>query len=241
MKVRVEGLTKRYGYDAALEDVTLELEPGRIAVVLGLNGAGKSTLLHCLAGLIAPTEGRILFDGEPFHRDRVDVRQRFAFLPDFPPFFPAMTVIEHCAMTLRLYGKDDESAEDRVFDLLKRFDMLPLATSHLGTLSRGQVYKAALIAVFAAEPELFLFDEPMASGMDALGLREFRDMVRAFTSRGGTALYTTQILSVAEQFSDEVILLHKGRLHASGPLGSLTRGRDFEEVFAMLRDEPSTV
>jgi ABC-2 type transport system ATP-binding protein len=168
----------------------------------------------------------------------VDVRQRFAFLPDFPLFFPTMSIIEHCAMTLRLYGRDDEGAEARVIELMRRFDILPLANSQLGALSRGQVYKAALVAIFAAGPELLMFDEPMASGMDALGLREFRDEVRLFTARGGTVLYTTQITSVAEQFSDDVILLHKGRLHASGPLPSLAQGRAFEEIFAGLRGEP---
>lgn len=237
MNVRVVGLTKRYGREMALDGVTVDLEPGRIAVVLGLNGAGKSTLLHCLAGLIAPSRGHILFDGEAFHRDRVDVRQRFAFLPDFPLFFTSMTVLEHCAMTLRLYGKDDEEAETRVVELLKRFDLLSLANAQLATLSRGQAYKAALVAVFAAEPDLLMFDEPMASGMDALGLREFRKMARYFASRGGTVLYTTQIISVAEQFSDEVILLHKGRLHVSGPLPALAQGQEFEDVFAALREE----
>jgi len=237
MKIELAGISKVFGRHRALNQIREEFAPGRVVAVLGLNGAGKSTLLHCLAGILSLNEGQVYFDDELFTRERVDLRRRFGFLPDFPIFFPWMNALEHIAMLLRLYGKDAPGAEERVLELLRNFDLLPMATARLATLSRGQIYKVALAGLIAAEPELWLLDEPMASGMDALGLRELRLRARAATSAGATILYTTQILSVAEQFSDEVLILHQGRVHARGPAGSLHASGELEEIMAALREE----
>jgi ABC-type multidrug transport system ATPase subunit len=236
VKVELAGISKVFGRQRVLHGVRLELEPGRIVALLGLNGAGKSTLLHCLAGLLSLNEGQIYFDDEAFTRDRVDLRRRFAFLADFPVHFLHMTVLEHVGMALRLYGADHGDAEQRVIELLRSFDLIPVAKKPLAQLSRGQVYKAALTALIAVNPELWLLDEPMASGMDALGLSEFRRRARAAAEQGATIIYTTQILSVAEQFSDEVIVLHEGRVRAQGAAGRLAGAGELEELFAALRD-----
>ena len=236
MKVELAGISKVYGRKRVLDRVRLEISPGRIVAVVGLNGAGKSTLLHCLAGILCLNEGEIFYDDTPFSRESVDLRRRFAFLPDFPIFFREMTALEHIGMALRLYEKDGPGAEDRVLELLHAFDLMPLANTRLPAFSRGQRYKVGLTALIAAEPELWLLDEPMASGMDALGLREFRGRARAAADAGATVIYTTQILTVAEQFSDEVIVLHQGRVHARGPVASLQANGELEAVLAALRD-----
>ena len=212
MKVELAGVSKDFGRNRAVDGVSEVFEPGKIVAVLGLNGAGKSTLLHCLAGICGLSAGEIYFDGEPFERERGDLRRRFGFLPDFPAFFPSMSGVEHIAMALRLYDRDTSEAQDLVLDLLRSFDVLSVAEAPLSTLSRGQAYKIALAALIAANPELWILDEPMASGMDALGLQQFRARARAAAEAGATILYTTQILSVAEQFSDEVLILHEGRV-----------------------------
>src|SRR6266545_4954449 len=98
VKIRTEGLSKSYGGVLALDAVSLEIDPGQIVAVLGANGAGKTTLLRCLAGIAAPSRGRIYYDGEQFFRKRVDLRRRLSFLPDFPPMFAHMTAGRHIAM-----------------------------------------------------------------------------------------------------------------------------------------------
>ena len=236
MKIELAGISKVYGRKRALDQIRLEVPAGRIVAVVGLNGAGKSTLLHCLAGLLSLSEGTIFYDDEAFTRERVDLRMRFGFLPDFPVFFNHMMPLQHIGMALRLYEKDGPSAEDRVLELLRGFDLMPVAGTPMVALSRGQIYKVALTALIAANPELWLLDEPMASGMDALGLREFRERARTAAEAGATVIYTTQILAVAEQFSDEVIVLHHGRLHAHGPVASLHADGELESVLAGLRE-----
>ncbi len=237
MKVELAGVSKIFGRKRALHEVREEFAPGRIVAVLGLNGAGKSTLLHCIAGILSLSEGQVWFDGEPFTRARTDLRRRFGFLPDFPLFFPWMNALQHAGMVLRLYERDGPGAEERVLGLLRAFDMLTLAEAPLATLSRGQIYKMALLALIAANPDLWLLDEPMASGMDALGLREFRARARAAADAGATILYTTQILAVAEQFSDEALILHDGRVRARGPVATLSATGELEALLAAFREE----
>ena len=212
--------------------------------MLGANGAGKTTLLRCLAGIAAADSGEILYDGEPFRRNRVDLRQRLFLLPDFPFVYSEMTVLRHIGMVLRLYGADRPGIEEAVIELLRDFDMLPLVDAALGTLSRGETYKAALSALLAADPEIWMFDEPFASGMDPRGLNAFRRRAAEAVRRGRTVIFTTQILELAENFADEVCILHHGRVHACDTLERLrvqmgSEGEDvLEEIFEQLHEIP---
>jgi ABC-type multidrug transport system ATPase subunit len=144
MQIALESLSKRYSKVRALDNVSLEIEPGQIVSILGPNGAGKTTLLRCLGGIVAPTSGDIRYDGESFYRGNTAVRRRIAYLPDFPIAFPNNTVLRHIGMVLQLYGVDGSTTESRVMDLLRGFDLMPLIETPMAKLSRGQAYKAAL-------------------------------------------------------------------------------------------------
>jgi len=222
--------------------VSFEVAPGQVIAVLGANGAGKTTLLRCLAGLVAPDRGLVLYDDGVFQRDRIDLRRRLHFLPDFPFLFLNRTILQHLGIVLRLYGAGGPGVEDRVLELLRQFDLLTLAQRPLGTLSRGQVYKAGLVAMLAADPELWLLDEPFASGMDPHGINAFKDCVQAAIGRGRTVIYSTQILEIAERFADRVCILDRGELRAFDSLAGLRNGpagagATLEEVFRQLRAE----
>ena len=114
MKVELQNVSKRYGATRALEDFSLTLEPGRIVAVIGLNGAGKTTLLRCLAGIVAPTAGEVLFDGQRFLRRDLALRRRLMFLPDFPPLFGHMNALQHIALLLRLYERETGGIDDEL-------------------------------------------------------------------------------------------------------------------------------
>lgn len=242
MLVELVGLTKRYRARVALDDVSLMIEPGQIVAVVGANGAGKTTLLRSLAAIIAPDRGEIRYNGEHFERDRVDLRKRLAFMPDVPFAQPGMSVLRHIGLVLQLYGATQAGIEETVIELLTDLGMLPLAEMRFGKLSRGQAYKGALAAIFAAAPELLIFDEPFASGMDPQGLTAFRRHARQAADRGQTVLYTTQLLDLAEDFCDRVCVLHRGRVAAFGTVDHLRRelqvgeGRVLEEIFSELHE-----
>jgi ABC-type multidrug transport system ATPase subunit len=236
-------VTKRFGRVAALDDVSLDIQPGQIVAVLGANGAGKTTLLRALAGNVAPDDGEILYDGELFRRDRIDLRRRFCFLADFPEVFPDMTLLRHIGMMVALYESERPGIEQTILELLREFALLPLIDAPLRTLSRGQAYKAALLGLLVVDPEVWMLDEPFASGMDPAGITGFRRHVRSALARGRTCLYTTQIVELAEGFSDAVCVLEEGRIAAFGAIDRLRHAsadnRELAHVLALLQvDSP---
>lgn len=241
MKIELRGVLKSYRAIRALDRVTLEVEPGQIVSFLGPNGAGKTTLIRCLAGIAAPDQGDIYFDDALFRRDRMDLRRRIHFLPDFPPQFWQQSILRNIAIVLRLFEADGPGAETRVLELLRDFDLLPLALRPISSLSRGQGYKAALVAMIAADREVWLLDEPFASGMDPHGIDSFKRHARLAASRGRTIIYSTQLLDVAERFSDRVCIIHQGEIRAFDTLEKLRdkagdKDNVLEEMFRQLRE-----
>jgi len=242
MKIKLESVSKAYGDVPALVDLSLEMEAGQIIVVLGPNGAGKSTLLHCLHGGASLDRGTIQYDGVVFSRDRMDIRKKIYFLPDYPPIFPHWSPLKHIGMVLRLYETMPAGIEDRVFELFRDLDLFPLASRPLSTLSRGQLYKSLLAGLIAVDPEVWLLDEPFASGMDPLGFNVLKRYAREAVQRGHTVIYSTQILELAESFSDKAIVLNGGKLYAFDSVKNLLGQTDpanasLEPLFNQLRTE----
>jgi ABC-type multidrug transport system ATPase subunit len=241
MKIELRGVLKSYRSIRALDHVSLQIDPGQIVSLLGPNGAGKTTLIRCLAGIAAPDKGAVYFDEQEFQRDRLDLRQRIHILPDLPFLFWDQSVLRNISIVLRLFEADAEGAENRVLELLRDFDLLPLALRPVHSLSRGQAYKAGLVALLAVDREVWLLDEPFASGMDPHGIDAFKRHARAAAARGRTIIYSTQLLDVAERFSDRVCVIHKGEIRAFDTLDRLReRASDkdnvLEEMFRQLRE-----
>jgi ABC-type multidrug transport system ATPase subunit len=241
LNIELRSVLKSYRSVRALDHVSLQIEPGQIVSLLGPNGAGKTTLIRCLSGIAAPDEGEVYFDEQEFRRDRLDLRSRIYMVADFPFLFWDQSVLRNIAMILRLYEADGPEAEDRVLGLLREFDLLPLALRPVNSLSRGQAYKVGMVSMLAADRELWLLDEPFASGMDPQGIDAFKRHARDAAKRGRTILYSTQILDVAERFSDRVCLIHKGEIRAFDTLEHLrSQAQDkdnvLEGMFRQLRE-----
>ena len=243
MKIEFRGVLKSYGSVRALDRVSAEIAPGQIIGLLGPNGAGKTTFLRCLTGIAAPDKGAVYLDDQEFRRDNLELRRRMLFLSDFPFHFWEQSILRNLAIVLKTYQADGPGIEDRLITLLADFDLLPLALRPVNSLSRGQAYKTALVGLLAVDPELWLLDEPFASGMDPQGIDAFKQHARAAASRGRTIIYSTQLLDVAERFSDRVCIIHKGELRAFDTLENLRSGAQdktnvLEELFRRLRESP---
>ena len=241
MHIELRGVLKSYGSLRALDRVSLRIDPGQIISLLGPNGAGKTTLLRCLAGIAGPDAGDIYFDDQEFNRDRLDLRRRLHILLDFPHLFGDQSVVRNIGITLNLFEAGNDGANERVLELLRDFDLLPLALRPVNSLSRGQSYKAALVALIAANRDLWLLDEPFASGIDPHGIDAFKRCARQAVAAGKTIIYSTQILDVAERFSDRVCVVHQGEIRAYDTLANLReRASDksnvLEELFRQLRE-----
>lgn len=240
MQVSLQHLTKRFGAVTALDDLSLDVSPGEVVAVLGTNGAGKSTLLRLLGAILVPTSGQILMDGELFGRDRIDLRKRLAFLPEFAPVYPSWSPLQQISMTVRLYDAETAESPRRIVDLLWEFDLLEVATSPLARLSRGQMYKTAVVAMLTVDPELWILDEPFATGMDARAVAAIRRHAIDAAKRGRTILFSTQLVEVVEPLASRIAVITRGQLTAWESVGSLRGKEDSldEKLTALLDADP---
>ena len=237
--LRAERLTKKFGWATALDGLSWNLEPGQIVALLGSNGAGKTTLLNMLAGCLLPDSGQVFMDDRLYTPDSVDLRRRFAFIPDIPPVPGGWSPLRFISSTLMLYGVTDDGLEARVMGILEQLDLREVAAWKLRQLSRGQAYKAVLAAFLAADPELWLVDEPFASGMDPRGLSCFKEYAREAIGRGRTIVFTTQIIEVAEQFAHRICVIERGRIVADDTPERLRATPAFASLVNHLRENPA--
>lgn len=229
MRIEFESAAKRYWGSTAFEDINLVIEPGSLVAVLGVNGAGKSTLLRCLATEVMLSQGKILFDGELLARDRMELRRRLHWIPDSPFGFQNMDMLAQIAVTLDAYAFLPDGIEEQIYELLKEFSLVECEFLPTTQLSRGQRTKMAMAAMIALDRELWLIDEPFASGVDPLGMKAFKKHVREATRRGNIVIYTTQILEIAETFADYIVVLNRGRMVAHGTIDEIREASSGEK------------
>lgn len=212
MHIELQNVCKTFRRTRALKNLNLSVPPSTIVSLLGENGAGKSTLLRILAGLCVPDSGMVRYDGTVFNRENLPLRKRLHFTPDMPLLFPDQSVARNIATFAALYEKPTVGREDHLSHWLEETGAAALMRKTAGNLSRGQFWKAGLGCVAMIEPELWLVDEPFASGMDAVGMAAFRRLARHLVDQGGTVIYTTQMVGMAAEFSDHVCVIREGEL-----------------------------
>ena len=214
MNLWIRTLSKKFPGVPVLSEVSADIEPGTLVALLGANGAGKTTLLRCLAALTAPDSGDILFDGHILRRSRLDLRRKLMFLPDFPDLFQDMEPLEIIALHLKLWQAETRPGiAERVADLMDKLQIASLCGIPALTFSRGQRYKTALAALVAVDPELWLLDEPFASGMDPQGIATFRQEAgQAVQERDRIIIYSTQMVELACGFSDKIAVISRGQM-----------------------------
>lgn len=230
MRIEFKSASKRYWGSKALDDINLVIEPGSLVAVLGINGAGKSTMLRCLATEAMLSNGKILFDGEELSRDRLDLRRRLNWIPDSPAGFPNMDLLAQIAVCLDAYAFLPDGIEETIYELLQEFSLIECEYRPVSQLSRGQRFKAAMVAMIALDRELWLIDEPFASGVDPLGMKAFKKQAIQSVRRGNTVMYTTQILEIAETFADYIVVLNRGGMIAHGTIDEIREASSGEKT-----------
>ena len=214
--LQIAGLTKRYGKKTAVDAVSFEVNGGEIVGLLGPNGAGKSTTLLCAAGLIRADAGSFVWDGRELGSAR---GQTIALIPETPDVYPMLTVWEHMvfvAKSCRLAS----SWEARAQMLLERFAMWDQRDALGADLSKGMRQKTLVAATVLASTPVLLFDEPMI-GLDPLGQRELREIIRDLRAQGIAIVISTHMLEQAQSICDRVVILKNGRNVASGTFEEL--------------------
>jgi ABC-2 type transport system ATP-binding protein len=224
--IAVESVTKRYGEIVAVDDLTFSVEPGTITGFLGPNGAGKTTTLRLLLGLVEPTAGEALVFGCRY-RELTDPARRVGAVLESNDFHPGRSGRDH----LRTLGLAAELPASRVEEVLALVEIEAVADRRAKTYSLGMRQRLGLAGALLGDPEVLVLDEP-ANGLDPAGVHWLRRFLRRFAEQGGTVLVSSHMLAEAAQTVDQVVIIDRGRLVATGHLGELTdQGRTLEDVY----------
>lgn len=207
--LEVQQLTKRYGKNLAVDDVSFVVETGRIGILLGPNGAGKSTVIKSVAGLLR-YEGGIGINQIP--SKSLEAKRIFAYVPEIPALFPALTVAEHMEYIRRAYNLDIKDEE--IDSILERFELDDKKDKLGDELSKGMMQKVSICCALIIKPQVIMLDEPMV-GLDPKAIKELKEVVLELKQQGVTILISTHMLEMIQELWDDVFVMQKGRIIAS--------------------------
>lgn len=213
--IETKNLTKVYGHNTALDNLTLTVRRGEILGYLGPNGAGKTTTIRLLLGLIKPTNGHTLLFGHDAWQNGATLHKRIAYVPGETSLWPQLTGAETLRFLANLHGSTDKAYQQ---ELIQKFHFDP--HKKVRSYSKGNRQKIALIAALATKAELLIFDEP-TSGLDPVMAKVFRDEVRAARANQQTVFLSSHMLEEVEELCDRVGVLREGKLAELGTLNEL--------------------
>jgi ABC-2 type transport system ATP-binding protein len=235
--VAITNLSRRFGPKAALDDVSLYVPRGSVFGLVGENGAGKTTLIKHILGLLRAESGTVRAFGIDPVSDPVSVLGRIGYLSEQPDLPGWMRVDELLRYTQAFYPKWDAAYAQ---ELLVQFGLNPV--QRLNTLSKGQAAKAGLLIAQAHRPELLLLDEP-SSGLDPLVRRTILEaVIRTVADEGRTVFFSSHLLEEIERVSDQIAMLHQGKLVLCGPLDEIkAQHRQFTLHFEINQEQPPVI
>jgi ABC-2 type transport system ATP-binding protein len=214
--VVIQGLTKKYGNFAALDNLNLNIKQGEVLGYLGPNGSGKTTTIRLMLGMSKPTAGSVEIFGKDAQQHKEAVHAALSYVPGEANLWPFLTGMETMYFMAKIHGKTDVKYRDK---LIKRFELEP--NKKVRTYSKGNKQKIALIAALASRAELLVLDEP-TSGLDPLMEQVFREAVVEAKRNGQTVFLSSHILEEVEALCDRIAVLKSGKLVE---LGTLTEMR----------------
>src|SRR3954454_4265701 len=215
--ISIQNLTKDFGPVRAVDDLSFDIDEGKVVGFLGPNGAGKTTTLRSLVGLVTPTTGSATINGLPYARLPDPLTQVGVMLE--AASHPARTARNH----LRVLAVEGGLPPSRADELLALVDLDDAARRRSGGFSLGMTQRLGLAAALLGDPRILVLDEP-ANGLDPEGIRWLRDFLRALAGEGRTVLLSSHVLSEVAQTVDEVVVINHGRLVTHSTLGALNAG-----------------
>jgi polar amino acid transport system ATP-binding protein len=223
--VIIERVTKSYGADTVLDDISLTIDPGQVMVIIGPSGSGKSTMLRCVAGLEPIQKGRVLIDGVPVVQaddnigsiksdkiSREKLRQEVGMVFQSFNLFPHLTVLENITLApCRVRGMQPDEAREIAVELLRKVGLEDKRDAYPARLSGGQQQRAAIARALAMRPRIMLFDE-VTSALDPELVGEVLKTMRQLAEQGMTMMVVTHEMGFARDVADDVIFMDKGTI-----------------------------
>ncbi len=233
MSIEVRQLTKLYGPQRAVDDLSFSVKPGEIVGFLGPNGAGKSTTMKIATGYLPPSSGTVLVAGHDVTRDPLAVRRNLGYLAEHNPLYLDLYVKEFLHFIGQIHGLKGTRLRTRVADVIELVGLEVEQKKRVGQLSKGYRQRVGLAQALLHDPVVLILDEP-TTGLDPNQLVEIRQVIRTI-GREKTVLFSTHIMQEVEALCDRVIILSRGRLVANATLPELRQmGNSLEETFRRL-------
>ncbi|PJG84162.1 ferric ABC transporter ATP-binding protein [Caviibacterium pharyngocola] len=216
----LKNITKAFGKTVVIDNLDLTIKRGTMVTLLGPSGCGKTTVLRLVAGLESPTSGQIFIDGEDVTKSSIQNRDICIVFQSYA-LFPHMSIGDNVGYGLRMQGIGGEERKQRVKEALELVDLAGFEDRYVDQISGGQQQRVALARALVLKPKVLLFDEPL-SNLDANLRRSMREKIRELQQRLGiTSLYVTHDQTEAFAVSDEVIVMHKGKIMQKAPAKEL--------------------
>jgi len=237
--LEARSLTKCYSTVPALDNVSFIIRPGEVLGYLGPNGSGKSTTVKILTGLLQPTSGVALFNGQNIQSDLPAYKRQLGYVPEEANLYPFLSGLEYFELVGRLRGLNANLVQKRADKLLRILSLHPHRHLAISSYSKGMRQRILLISAILHNPDLLIFDEPL-SGLDVTTALIFRKMVQTMSSEGKTIFYCSHVLEVVEKVCSHIMILRKGKQLAYGSVDDLNRFQSMaslEETFSSLVQE----
>ena len=217
--LQAKNLSRNYGVVKAVEEVSFSVEPGEVVGLLGHNGAGKSTIMKMLTGFIEPSEGEVLVDGMSILEEPELVRESIGYLPESPPIYPELSVLDYLFFAARMRGRQDE---DEVYNALSATNLESKALEPIATLSRGFKQRVGVAQAILHRPRLLILDEP-SNGLDPNQNQEMRDLILTL-AKEATVILSTHVMQEVDAICDRVLIMSAGKLTVDENLRDLREG-----------------
>jgi len=231
MAIVVENLTKVYGEQKAVDDISFEVKTGEVVGFLGPNGAGKSTTMKMITCYMAPTAGKILLEGLDVDKEPEEVKKKIGYLPENNPLYTDMAIIDYLKFCAEIQGFQKSRLSKRIHDMVDLCGLNLERHKKIGELSKGYRQRVGLAQAMIHDPEILILDEP-TTGLDPNQIVEIRKLIKEL-GKEKTVILSSHILSEVEATCDRILIINKGKIVADGTsetLRSQAQGQELIKV-----------
>lgn len=214
--IEVQSLSKKFSDAWAVKDNSWQLKENRALGLLGPNGAGKSTTMKMITGLLCPTEGAVLVDGEDIFKKPLSAKRKIGFLPETPPLYEELTVRSYLHFVAGLKSVPRSQKKNRVDDIIEKVNLQEVAYKFIGQLSKGFRQRVGIAQALVNNPPIVILDEPSV-GLDPQQVYELRNLIKGLKDNH-TVILSTHVLSEVEHICDDVVIIDKGEIKAKGAI-----------------------
>ena len=234
--IEIKNVTKKYGNNVALNNVSFNVNDGEIFAFIGHNGAGKTTLIKSIVGIHKFDEGEILINGKSIKNNPVQCKKEMAFVPDNPELYEQMKAIDFINFICDIYEVPQDEREANIKKYVKLFDIENNLNDTIESFSHGMKQKVALISALAHNPKVLVMDEPFV-GLDPKAVFDVKEILNEMVIEGKIIFFSTHILDVAEKLCSRVAIIKKGELVKVGKMEEIKGDESLEKVFLELEGE----